>query len=98
MTEPWLAALRGQYQDIEGRLADTADPAGRDAIKRDIIALFKRVDGALTDLGFEPRRDPAAVTMVIPANHARSTALSSGSYMNELLSAPVSERFATRIP
>ena len=51
MTEPWLAALRGQYQDIEGRLADTADPAGRDAIKRDIIALFKRVDGALTDLG-----------------------------------------------
>ena len=51
MTEPWLAALRGQYQDIAGRLAATADPAGRDAIKRDIIALFKRVDGALTDLG-----------------------------------------------
>jgi tetratricopeptide (TPR) repeat protein len=51
MTEPWLAALRGQYQEIEGRLADTPDPAGRDAIKRDIITLFKRVDGALTDLG-----------------------------------------------
>jgi tetratricopeptide (TPR) repeat protein len=50
MTEPWLAALRGQYQEIEGRLADTPDPAGREAIKRDIIALFKRVDGALTDL------------------------------------------------
>ena len=51
MTEPWLAALRGQFQEIEGRLADTPDPAGREAIKRDIITLFKRVDGALTDLG-----------------------------------------------
>jgi tetratricopeptide (TPR) repeat protein len=50
MTEPWLAALRAQYQEIEGRLADTPDPAGREAIKRDIIALFKRVDGSLTDL------------------------------------------------
>ncbi|HET6345200.1 MAG TPA: tetratricopeptide repeat protein [Myxococcota bacterium] len=51
MTEPWMAALRAQYQEIEGRLADTPDPAGREAIKRDIIALFKRVDGALGDLG-----------------------------------------------
>jgi tetratricopeptide (TPR) repeat protein len=51
MTEPWLAALRGQFQEIEGRLADTPDPSGREAIKRDIITLFKRVDGALTDLG-----------------------------------------------
>ena len=51
MSESWLTALRTQYQEIEGRLADAPDPAGRDAIKRDIIALFKRVDGALTDLG-----------------------------------------------
>ena len=51
MSEPWLSALRSQYQEIEGRLADAPDPNGREAIKRDIIALFKRVDGALTDLG-----------------------------------------------
>ncbi len=51
MSEPWLGALRSQYQEIEGRLADAPDPNGREAIKRDIIALFKRVDGALTDLG-----------------------------------------------
>ncbi len=51
MSEPWLSGLRSQYQEIEGRLADAPDPNGREAIKRDIIALFKRVDGALTDLG-----------------------------------------------
>ena len=51
MSEPWLSTLRSQYQEIEGRLADAPDPNGREAIKRDIIALFKRVDGALTDLG-----------------------------------------------
>lgn len=51
MSEPWLNALRTQYQEIEGRLADAPDPTGRESIKRDIIALFKRVDGALTDLG-----------------------------------------------
>jgi tetratricopeptide (TPR) repeat protein len=51
MSEPWLNALRAQYQEIEGRLADAPDPTGRESIKRDIIALFKRVDGGLTDLG-----------------------------------------------
>jgi tetratricopeptide (TPR) repeat protein len=51
MSESWLTALRTQYQEIEGRLADAPDPAGRETIKRDIIALFKRVDGALTNLG-----------------------------------------------
>jgi tetratricopeptide (TPR) repeat protein len=50
MSDPLLTALRSQYQAIEGRLADAPDPTGREAIKRDIIALFKRVDGALTDL------------------------------------------------
>ena len=52
MSEPWLAALRGQFQEIEGKI-DTAaaQPASRKALKREIIALFKRVDGALTDLG-----------------------------------------------
>ncbi len=51
MSESWLTGLRSQYQEIEGRLADAPDPTGRETIKRDIIALFKRVDGALTDLG-----------------------------------------------
>src|SRR3954469_12543430 len=50
MSEPLLNALRSQYQEIEGRVADAPDPSGRETIKRDIIALFKRVDGALTDL------------------------------------------------
>ena len=51
MSEPWLGALRGQFQAIEARLGASAQPGDREALKRDIIALFKRVDGALTDLG-----------------------------------------------
>jgi tetratricopeptide (TPR) repeat protein len=50
MSEQWLIALRGQFQEIESRLG-TAQGADRDTVKRDIIALFKRVDGALADLG-----------------------------------------------
>ena len=50
MTEPWLASIRTQLQEITRRL-DGQGGAERDAVKRDIIALFKRVDGALTDLG-----------------------------------------------
>ena len=50
MTEAWLTSIRTQLQEITGRL-DGSDGAGREAVKRDIIALFKRVDGALTDLG-----------------------------------------------
>jgi tetratricopeptide (TPR) repeat protein len=50
MTEPWLASIRTNLQEITRRLDG---PAGgeRESLKRDIIALFKRVDGALTDLG-----------------------------------------------
>jgi tetratricopeptide (TPR) repeat protein len=48
MADAWLTALKGQVEDIAGRLESPA--VDRDAIKRDIIALFKRVDGALTDL------------------------------------------------
>jgi tetratricopeptide (TPR) repeat protein len=48
VTETWLTALRTQLQEISGRV-DT--PTDREAVKRDIIALFKRVDGALADLG-----------------------------------------------
>jgi tetratricopeptide (TPR) repeat protein len=51
MSEPWVAALRGQFQAIEVQLGSAAQPAEREAVKREIIALFKRVDGALTDLG-----------------------------------------------
>ncbi|MGH7527795.1 MAG: tetratricopeptide repeat protein [Gemmatimonadales bacterium] len=57
MSEPWLVALRGQYQEIESRLEEAlpgqAPPSkeAREAVKRDIIALFKRVDSALTELG-----------------------------------------------
>jgi hypothetical protein len=51
MSEQWLAALRGQFQSIEARLGAVAQPADRESVKRDIIALFKRVDAALSDLG-----------------------------------------------
>ncbi|MEA2713033.1 MAG: hypothetical protein QOK27_994 [Gemmatimonadales bacterium] len=49
MTDPWLSALRTQLQEITGRV--DAPDTDRDGVKRDIIALFKRVDLALTDLG-----------------------------------------------
>jgi tetratricopeptide (TPR) repeat protein len=51
VSEPWLTALRVQFQAIETRLGATAQPGDREALKRDIIALFKRVDAALGDLG-----------------------------------------------
>jgi tetratricopeptide (TPR) repeat protein len=50
MSDQWLTALRGQFQAIESRLGNT-QPTDREAVKRDIIALFKRVDAALADLG-----------------------------------------------
>jgi tetratricopeptide (TPR) repeat protein len=49
MTDPWLNALRKELEEIAGRV--DAPDTDRDGVKRDIIALFKRVDGALTDLG-----------------------------------------------
>jgi tetratricopeptide (TPR) repeat protein len=48
MTDPWLSALRTQLQEIAGRV--DAPDTDRDSVKRDITALFKRVDLALTDL------------------------------------------------
>jgi len=48
MTDPWLNSLRTQLEEIAGRV--DAPGTDRDGVKRDIIALFKRVDGALTDL------------------------------------------------
>jgi tetratricopeptide (TPR) repeat protein len=50
MTDQWLTDFKTQLQNLTGRVDATA-PAERDAVKREIIALFKRVDAALTDLG-----------------------------------------------
>jgi tetratricopeptide (TPR) repeat protein len=51
MSEELVAGLRGEYRDLESRIAGMGDSVARDGVKRDIIALFKRVDGALSDLG-----------------------------------------------
>jgi tetratricopeptide (TPR) repeat protein len=51
MSDAWLTELRGEFREIESRIGLAADPVQRDAMKREIIALFKRVDAALTDLG-----------------------------------------------
>jgi len=51
VTEPWLATLKGQFQAIEARIGTASQPAEREAVKQEIIALYKRVDGALSDLG-----------------------------------------------
>ena len=51
MSESLVGGLKVQYQEIEGRLNAAPDAAAREAVKREIIALFKRVDGALTELG-----------------------------------------------
>src|SRR3954453_16581992 len=49
MAEAWLTALKAELTEMTARL--DAPGGERDALKKDIIALFKRVDGALTDLG-----------------------------------------------
>jgi tetratricopeptide (TPR) repeat protein len=51
MSESLVAGLKGRYQELEGRLGAARDAAAREAVKREIIALFKQVDGALTELG-----------------------------------------------
>jgi tetratricopeptide (TPR) repeat protein len=51
MNESLLASLKSQYLEIEGRLEAAEDVQTREAVKQEIIALFKRVDSALTELG-----------------------------------------------
>lgn len=51
MTEPTAAEFRRRYADIQTRLAATSTAAGRESVKRDIIALFKDVDATLVELG-----------------------------------------------
>jgi tetratricopeptide (TPR) repeat protein len=48
--EPVVQAYRQQYKEIEGRLT-RATGGERETVKREIIAFFKRVDTALTELG-----------------------------------------------
>src|SRR5215203_3527765 len=47
----WLTEFRTQVTDLTGRIESAGSQADRDTLKRDIITLFKQVDGALTDLG-----------------------------------------------
>jgi tetratricopeptide (TPR) repeat protein len=51
MSDSLVAGLTSRFQEIEGRLEAAQDTAAREEVKREIIALFKRVDGALTELG-----------------------------------------------
>ena len=49
-SDPFVAALRQQYTDISAKLDAAQAFAEKEEVKREIIALFKRVDGTLTDL------------------------------------------------
>lgn len=51
MNDQWLTEIKTKVRELTGRLDAAGAPAERETIKRDIIALFKRVDAALTDLG-----------------------------------------------
>jgi tetratricopeptide (TPR) repeat protein len=50
MTTTPLTALRAQYETIQTRLGQVATPEEREVVKREIIALFKTVDQAITEL------------------------------------------------
>ena len=49
--DPLVQGYRQQYKEIAARLDRAASAQERETIKREIIAFFKRVDTALTDLG-----------------------------------------------
>src|ERR687898_947871 len=51
MKDQWLTDMRSQVLALSGRVDVATAQADRETIKREIIALFKQVDGALTDLG-----------------------------------------------
>ena len=48
--ESLLIQLRGTYAELERRLDQPLSGDGREQVKQEIIALFRRVDGALTEL------------------------------------------------
>jgi tetratricopeptide (TPR) repeat protein len=45
------AAFRARFREIESRIGTAGSAAEREAVKRDIIALFKSVDASLGELG-----------------------------------------------
>lgn len=49
--DPLVAEYRQKYKEIETRLDKASSGAEREAVKREIIAFFKHVDLALTELG-----------------------------------------------
>jgi tetratricopeptide (TPR) repeat protein len=49
--DPLVTAWRQHYQEISARLDQAGSAAEREAVKRDIISFFKRVDVALQELG-----------------------------------------------
>jgi tetratricopeptide (TPR) repeat protein len=49
--DPLVQGYRQKYQEIAARLEKAAGGTERETVKREIIAFFKRVDTALTDLG-----------------------------------------------
>jgi tetratricopeptide (TPR) repeat protein len=51
MSESVAGPLRAAYGSITRHLDEAQSGEQREAVKREIIALFKRVDGALTELG-----------------------------------------------
>lgn len=50
MSETWLDQIRAAQAELGRRLDTAVDPEVREAIKRDIIAHFRRVDAALGEL------------------------------------------------
>jgi tetratricopeptide (TPR) repeat protein len=50
VTEDWLAGLGREFDALAARVDGGPTGADRQAVKRDIIAYFKRVDGALSEL------------------------------------------------
>lgn len=50
MTDSWLARIKKRHADIEKRLESAGAQTEREALKREIIAHFKEVDGALSEL------------------------------------------------
>ncbi len=48
--DPLVAGYRKHYKEIAARLDKAASAAEREAVKREIIAFFKRVDSALSEL------------------------------------------------
>jgi tetratricopeptide (TPR) repeat protein len=50
MSEHSVNALRGRYQELSDKIDRATTTVDREALKREIIAYFKEVDGALSDL------------------------------------------------